>query len=179
MSQPYINRLSLSNRFGRGMWRVVYALLFRPSPTFMHAWRRTLLRCFGAEVGRGCHPYPKCRIWAPWNVSLGKYSCLANDVDCYSVAAIHIGAYTTVSQYAFLCTASHDYNDPRFTLTYQPISVGDRAWICARAYIGPGVSVGDGAVIAACAVAVKDVAEWTVVAGHPARFVTERLNPSR
>ena len=106
---------------------------------------------------------------------MGDYSGLANDVDCYSVAPIVIGSYSTVSQYAHLCAATHDYEDPGFRLLPKPIVIGARAWVAAGAFVGPGVTVGEGAVVGAKAVVVKDVPEWTVVAGNPSKTVGFRV----
>jgi putative colanic acid biosynthesis acetyltransferase WcaF len=175
MLNVYQNRLSLRNRMARALWNITWLLLYRPSPTFCAGWRRVLLRLFGAVVGEGAHPYPRCRIWAPWNLTMGKYSCLANDVDCYSVARVTLGAHATVSQYAFLCTATHDYEDPDFRLITKPIEIGDYAWIGARAFIAPGVSVGEGAVVGATASVFHDVPKWTVVGGNPAKVIKLRV----
>jgi putative colanic acid biosynthesis acetyltransferase WcaF len=171
---PYRSTLPVSNRVLRLAWALVYAILYRPSPAFAHVWRRQLLRCFGATIGRGAHPYPRCRIWAPWNLTMGDHSGLANDVDCYSVARIVLGPHSTVSQYVHLCAATHDYEDPGFRLVPKPISIGAYAWVAAGAFVGPGVAVGEGAVIGARSVVVKDVPEWTVVAGNPARTIKRR-----
>lgn len=168
---------SFRNRAARAAWGFVWVALYRPSPRLLHGWRRFLLRLFGARVGRGAHPYPSARIWAPWNLDLGGNSSLADDVDCYCVDRITIGAGVTVSQYAFLCTATHDYENPRFPLVTAPIWIGDHAWICAGAFVGPGVSVGVGAVVGARSAAFRDVPAWTVVAGTPAKFVKPRHVP--
>ena len=175
MLNVYQNRLSPRNRMARALWNVTWLLLYRPSPWFCVAWRRALLRLFGAVVEEGAHPYPRCRIWAPWNLTMGKYSCLANDVDCYSVAPVKLGAHVTVSQYAFLCTATHDYEDPEFRLITRPIEIGDYAWIGARAFLAPGVSVGEGAVVGATASVFHDVPKWTVVGGNPAKVLKQRV----
>ena len=106
---------------------------------------------------------------------MGEDSGLGNDVDCYCVAPIVIGSFSTVSQYAHLCAATHDYEDPDFHLVLKPIKIGARAWIATGAFIGPGVTVGDGAVVGARAVVVKDVPEWTVVAGNPAVQIRRRV----
>ncbi len=105
---------------------------------------------------------------------MGDHSCLGDGVECYSVAPVTLGAYATVSQRSHLCTATHDYQDPAFPLVYRPIEIGPRAWVAAEAFIGPGVSVGEGAVAGARAVVVKDVPSWAVVAGNPARIVKWR-----
>jgi len=153
---------------------LVWLFLYRPSPAFCFAWRRMLLRLFGAAVAKGANPYPRCRIWAPWNLTMLEYSCLANDVDCYCVAPVKLGIHVTVSQYAFLCTATHDYEDPDFSLVTKPIVIGDYAWIAARAFVGPGVTVGEGAVVGAMAFVSRDVPAWTVVSGNPATLVKKR-----
>jgi putative colanic acid biosynthesis acetyltransferase WcaF len=175
MLNLYRNRLSLGNKVARLVWKVTWLLLFRPSPWFCAGWRRMLLRLFGAVIEEGAGLSPRCRIWAPWNLTMGKYSSLADDVDCYSVAPVKLGAHVTVSQYAFLCTATHDYEDPDFPLVVRPIEIGDYAWIAARAFVGPGVRVGEGAVVGATASVYHDVPEWTVVGGNPARTIKKRV----
>lgn len=158
----------------RALWGVVWLLCFRPTPRPFDAWRRFLLRCFGARIGRGARILGSARIWAPWNLDMGDYACLAEHVDCYCVDRVRIGAHATVSQYAFLCTASHDIRDPHMRLVTAPIVVEDQAWVCAGAFVGMGVTLGQGAVAAARAVVVRNVAPWTVVGGNPARFIKRR-----
>jgi putative colanic acid biosynthesis acetyltransferase WcaF len=153
----------------RAAWELVWLLLYRPSPTPLHGWRRLLLRVFGARIAAGAHPYPRARIWAPWNLSMAEHSCLANDVDCYCVAQVSLGMHATVSQYSYLCTASHDYRDPAMPLVIAPIVVERDAWVAADVFVGPGVKVGTGAVVGARSTVLADVPPWTVVAGSPAR----------
>lgn len=165
---------SLANRAARTAWGMLWLILGRPTPRFLHGWRRLLLRLCGAAVGSGAHPYPSCRIWAPWNLTLGEQSCLAERVDCYSVDRIVLGPFSVVSQDAVLCTATHDYNSPEFHVLTSPIKIGAHAWVAAGAFIGPGVTVGEGAVVGARAVVTKDVPAWTIVAGNPARGIGAR-----
>lgn len=169
--------LSLGNRVARGAWGIVWLFLYRPSPRLLHGWRRMLLRLFGARVGKGAHPYPTCRIWAPWNLIMEAGSCLSDHVDCYCVDRITLGENCVVSQYAFLCSASHDADDPEFPLITAPIDIGQRAWVAADAFIGPGVTIGAGAVVGARSSVFRDVAGWTVVGGNPARFIRNRKRP--
>jgi len=163
------------NKLARATWNLVWLLLYRPSPTPLHGWRRFLLRLFGAKIGRGAHPYPSARIWAPWNLEMGDYSCLSHNVDCYCVDRITLGAWSTVSQYSFLCTASHDYTDPAMPLITAPITLGERVWVTADVFIAPGVTIGDGAVVTARSSVFHDIEPWTVAAGNPARPVKPRL----
>jgi putative colanic acid biosynthesis acetyltransferase WcaF len=106
---------------------------------------------------------------------MGDHSCLSENVDCYSVDEITIGTQAVVSQGAFLCCASHDITSPIMELTYKPIVIGPQAWVAAKAFVGPGVRIGEGAVVGACAVVTKDVDPWTVVAGNPAKFIKKRV----
>lgn len=166
---------SLENRLARLLWGIVYALLFRTSPRPLHAWRGFLLRCFGAKLGKGCHVYPKAKIWAPWNLVLADHAGIANDVDCYSVALISLGAKVVVSQGTYLCTGTHDYQDPNFQLYAKPIHIGDNAWLCAETFVSPGITIGEGAVIGARSVVTKDMPAWTVCAGNPCRPIKPRV----
>ena len=160
--------LSRGNRVARMVWQFIWMILYRPTPRFMHAWRCLLLRLFGAKLGRGVHPYPSARIWAPWNLEMGDHSCISEWVDCYCVDKIFIGAHTTVSQYSFLCTASHDYSSQEMPLVTAPIRIGDRAWVTADVFVAPGVTIGEGVVVLARACVLSDIPPWTIVEGNPA-----------
>jgi putative colanic acid biosynthesis acetyltransferase WcaF len=172
--KPYVNKLGLRNQLLRAVWQIVYWVLFRFSPTPLQAWRRLLLRLFGAALDSGANVYPSAKIWAPWNLRMGSHSCLAREVDCYCVAPISIGDHALVSQYSFLCSATHDYTSAGFELISKPIDIGAKAWLAADVFVGPGVTIGEGAVIAARSTVVKNVPPWEVWAGLPAKFVKTR-----
>ncbi|MBR0564509.1 hypothetical protein J5J83_00090 [Azoarcus sp. L1K30] len=171
----YVDSYSVSDRVRRGVWNVVRAVAFSIlRGAIFNRVRIGLLRLFGAKMGRGCKVAASCRIWTPWTLVAGDYVCLADGVDFYCVSTIRLGSYSTVSQRAFICTASHDIGYLERPLTHAPISVGAHAWVCAEAFVGPGVSIGEGAVVGARAVVVSDVADWAVVAGNPARVIKNR-----
>jgi len=163
------------NRAARAAWQTVWALLFRPSPKIFYGWRRLLLRLFGARVGFGAHVHSSVKIWAPWNLEMGEHSCLGPYVDCYNVARVYLGEFATVSQYSYLCTATHDYSDLNMPLVARPVQIGKRAWVAADVFVGPGVTVGEGAVVGARSSVFRDVPEWTIVAGNPARVIKPRV----
>lgn len=158
---------SFQNRFARIIWMGFYLFLFRYTPNPFHSWRSFVLRLFGAKVGIGVHVYPKVKIWAPWNLELGDYSGVANDVNLYSQGKITIGKKAVISQGAHLCAGTHDYTHPGFPQISKPIHVGDQSWIAAEAFIHPGISIGEGAVIGARSVVNRDMPSWMVCSGHP------------
>ena len=165
---------SMRNKIGRIAWGLVWGCLFRPTPRLLFGWRRMLLRCFGARIGKGAKIMPSVRIWAPWKLTIEEEGTLGEWVDCYCVAPVLIGAHATVSQYTHLCTATHDITDPYMRLSTAPITIKDQAWIGAGAFVRHGVTVQQGAVCGARAVVVKDVPAWTIVAGNPAREIKKR-----
>jgi len=166
--------VSLSNRMARLAWGIVYALLFRPSPRALHAWRSALLRLFGAKLGADCHIYPCARIWAPWNLVCEDVVAIADDAEIYNPATVTLRSHSIVSQQAYLCGASHDHDDPAFPMIWMPITVGRYAWICARATVQMGIFVGDGAILGLGSIATRDMEPWSIYAGVPARRIKAR-----
>lgn len=165
---------TLLDRLRRLAFAATWLLLCRFSPVPLHGWRRVILRLFGAAIGAGVHVYPSAVIWAPWNLEIRRGGCLGPGVVCYNVAQITLDEDALVSQRAHLCTASHDFNSTAFELVAAPILIGFRAWVCTEAYVGPGVSIGRGAVVGARCVVVKSVAELDIVVGNPAKVVGSR-----
>lgn len=133
-----------------------------------------MLRLFGAKIGRHVQIHPSVRIFLPWNLEVGDWSSIGFDALVYNLGRVTIGERVTISQRAHLCAGSHDYRDSAMLLLKPPIHVGDGAWICADAFVGPGVTVGEGAVLGARSVVMRDVERNSVMAGNPARRVAER-----
>lgn len=172
----YQNRLSKKNQAGRFLWACAWNICFRFTPRWcLHGWRRGLLRLFGAQIGEGSRIDPSCRIWAPWNLSIGDFTAIAEGVDCYCVSRIEIGSKVAISQRSFLCTASHDINSLHRPLIHASIKIEDHVWICAQAFIGPGVFLGRGSVVAAGAVVTKSFGDWVVVGGNPGKQIKSRI----
>jgi putative colanic acid biosynthesis acetyltransferase WcaF len=171
------NRSARKYTTGEMLQRVLWGfgeLFFRFSPRPCFGWRCFVLRCFGARVGRHVHIYNSTRIYFPWNLTVGDWSAIGEDALIYNLGLVTLGEKVTISHRAHLCAGTHDYSQPDLPLLKPPISVQGQAWICADAFIGPGVTVGEGAVVGARAVVTKDVGQWTVVAGNPARFIKQR-----
>jgi putative colanic acid biosynthesis acetyltransferase WcaF len=160
----------------RVIWSVGY-LAFRFSPRPMFAWRRLVLRMFGATIGKAVHVYPTARLYMPWNVEIGDWSSIGEDVLIYSLGRVCIGRFVTLSYRSHVCAGSHDFSDPALPLTKPAVRIMDRAWIGTDAFIGPGVVVESDALVGARAVVVRDVAAGQIVGGNPARQIGFRIVP--
>lgn len=168
-------KYSNSEQIRRVAWSCAQWLI-RLSPRPCFAWRRAILRLFGARIGQHVHVYPSTRLYMPWNVEVGDWSALGEDVLIYSLGPVRIGRNATLSYRAHVCAGTHDLSDPAMPLIKPPVCIEDNAWVGTDAFIGPSVTVGAGAVIGARAVVVKNVAALSIVAGNPARVIgTRRL----
>ena len=166
-------KYSTSEMLRRVLWGVG-SLFFRFSPRPCFGWRRMVLRCFGAKIGKHVNTYPSTRIYFPWNLIVGDWSAIGEDALIYNLGSVSLGEKVTVSHRVHLCAGTHDYTRPDLPLLKPPIEIKNQAWVCADAFIGPGVTVGEGAVVGACAVVIRGVEPWTVVAGNPARYIKRR-----
>jgi putative colanic acid biosynthesis acetyltransferase WcaF len=164
---------SRREQVARVIWGSVLPLfVFSPRPFW--GWRRFLLRLFGASIGPEVHIYPSARITMPWNLEIGESAAIGDRAILYALGSITIGARATISQGAHICAGTHDISDPARPLLKPPITIGSDAWVCADAFVGPGVAVGDGAIVGARAVAMKDVPAHAIVVGNPARQIKKR-----
>ncbi len=172
---PYLRpAFPLTARLKRLVWNCCWLLLYRPSPRPFHAWRSMLLRLFGATMGPDCHFYPGSKVWAPWNLVCADQVTAGDGAEIYNPALMRFGSHAIVSQGGYVCGATHDFDSPAFPLLAYSMVIGPYAWICARAMVGPGVNVGEGAVLGLGSVASKDLEPWGVYAGTPAVKVKER-----
>jgi len=172
---PYLRpAFPLRLRLLRFVWLICWSIFYRLSPRPFHAWRAMLLRLFGAKIGPHCHFYPTARVWAPWNLVCEDQVTAGDQAEIYNPAPIRLGSHAILSQNAYLCGATHDFDDPAFPLIAYAMEVGPYAWVCARACVAPGVKVGAGAVLGLASIATRDLEPWGVYAGTPAVKVKER-----
>ena len=171
----YENHLGSKHQMIRFVWGIAWPLgtWFLPRSVGM-PWKRLLLRLFGAHIASTANIRSTTKVYYPANLWMDEYSCLDEHVNCYNVAPIHIGAQSTVSQGAFLCTASHDISKANNPLMTAPIIIESQAWVAADAFVNMGVTIGEGAVVGARAAVFKDVKPWTVVGGNPAKIINKR-----
>jgi putative colanic acid biosynthesis acetyltransferase WcaF len=159
---------SLGNRLARVGWGLVWLLLCRFTPPPLHAWRALVLRACGARLGRAVRVHASVRIWLPANLELGDGVLVGPGAILYNQGRISIGSRTVISQRAHLCASSHDIHDPDFQLVLRPVRIGAGCWVAAEAFVGPGVTMGDGAVLAARGVLFGDAKPDGVYSGNPA-----------
>ena len=165
---------SLRHRLERLAFNFVWWVVETVCPLPIHSVRRRVLALFGANIAKTAKIYPGVKIWYPRNLEMASHSCLGSGVICYCMAPISIGLYALVSQRAHLCAGTHAIDDPNFQLRVKPIVVRSHAWVAAEAFVGPGVTIGEGAVLGARGVAFGDLKPWSVNVGNPARLVRMR-----
>jgi len=175
-NNPYVNSsFTFKNRLSRLAWHIVWFFLFRPTPRAMHVWRNFLLRIFGAQLGHHVHITGSTKIWAPWNLQIGNFVGVGDGVNFYCMDKISVGDYAVISQGTHLCAGSHDFNSANFQLITAPITIGARVWLCADSFVGPGVTVAEGSVIAARGVVSKSIRQpWCIWAGVPVKQIGVR-----
>lgn len=162
------------------LWQVSWALLCSWTPKPLNTWRLWVLKAFGARIHGRPFVHQRARIQIPWNLTLHDRACIGDQANLYTLGAIEIGVRSVIAQEAYLATGSHDFGHPNIPLTTAPIRIGSDAFIGARAFILLGVTIGDGAVVGAMSVVIKDVPPWTFIVGNPAKPLRRRkkLNPN-
>ncbi len=185
MSWPQAQNLKafrLPHRFrGRSAWIVqlwwlVQSTLFSLSPQFMYAWRRWLLRLFGARVGRGVLVRASARVTYPWKVSIGDRAWIGDNAVLYSLGEIEIGDNAVISQRSYLCAATHDYTSPSFDIVSAKITIGPEVWVAADVFVAPGVVIGQGAVVGARSSVFSPLPPMMLCYGNPAKPVRPRID---
>nr|WP_290225798.1 hormogonium polysaccharide biosynthesis acetyltransferase HpsU [Trichocoleus desertorum] len=151
------------------LWWLVQAIAFPLTPHPANGLRRTLLKLFGAEIGSGVVIRPTARFTYPWKVTIGDSSWIGDDVVFYSLEQIQVGRHCVISQKSYLCTGSHNFQDPAFSLVTAPITIGNGAWVATDCFIAPGVQVGANAVVGARSSVFGSLPEGQVCWGTPCR----------
>ena len=157
-----------------GVWLIARRWLFLDSDMPWYACRRSVLRCFGARIGRKVVIKPQVKITFPWKLQVDDNAWLGEEAWILNLAPVTIDANVCLSQRVFLCTGNHDWSDPGFRLVTQPIAIREGAWVCANAFVGPGVTVGRDAVVTAGSVVTHDLPAGMVCSGNPCRPVRQR-----
>lgn len=170
--------VTLKIKIRRAIWNIVCLFFFRPFGTkIFRLWRIILLKIFGARIQWDSEVYCSVKIWAPWNLEMGHRACLGPEVICYNQDKVVLENDVVISQYSYLCTASHDIamlNTANDSLIIAPIHIKEKAWIGSKAFIGLGVCIGKAAIVGATASVYKEVEDFHVVGGNPAKTLKIR-----
>lgn len=172
----YESPWTFREKAGMLLWQCCWALFCGWTPKPCNAWRLVWLRLFGAKVDGRPFVHQRARIQIPWNLTLHDRACLGDRANAYSLGEIEIGARATIAQEAYLCTGTHDLSHPDLLLQVAKITVGEDAFVSARAFVMPGIAIGPRAVVGACAVVTRDVMADSIVAGNPAREIGKRTS---
>jgi putative colanic acid biosynthesis acetyltransferase WcaF len=171
----YIDTIPKSDKIYRLIWRIVSLFLFRPfSLPFFNGWRIFLLNFFGSKMGKHCVVHASVYVPSPRNLSMGSHSTLGPEVKLHFGKTI-IGNKVTISQRTYLCSATHDTTSINTPFIHGVIIIKDFAWVAAEAFIMSNVIIGKGAIVGARAAVFKNIDDWTIVGGNPARFIKKRI----
>ena len=168
-SSPYASPWTSRERVGILLWSIGWPLFCAWTPKPLNPWRLFWLRLFGAKINGQPFVHQRARIALPWHLTLHDRACVGDRANLYSLGEIEIGADATVAQEAYLCTGTHDFASPNRELQTAKITVGPGAFVCARAFVLPGITIGARAIVGACAVVTRNVPDDARVAGNPAR----------
>ena len=162
------------SKFYVQIWWIVQGTLFRLSPQILYGWRRFLLRIFGAKIGEKVLIRPTAKILYPWNLTIGNWSWIGDDVTLYNMANINIGENCVISQKSYLCTSSHDYEKTSFDIFAKPITIKDETWIAADVFIAPGITVGQSTIVGFRSTVNKNLPPKMICFGNPAKPMKPR-----
>lgn len=176
---PYVSPRPHREMFLQMIWQYVWFLFCMWTPKPFNAWRLFWLRLFGAKLFGKPFVHPLALVHVPWLLIMHDRSALGERATVYSLGEVELKARSTVAQEAYLCAATHRFDDANLALTVGKITIGEDAFVCARAFIMPGIEIGAGTVIGAGSVVTKDVSDWTIAAGNPCKPIKPRIIRSR
>ena len=169
-----INYFSFSNKIYRVLWALFYFIFFKYTPPQLFTYRSLVLKLWGSKIGANVRVYPSAKIWSPKNLSIGNGASIGPRALIYNQGHIAIGELSIISQDVTICASTHDYTKKSHPLITKDVTIGSKVWLCAESFVGPGVSIDDGVVLGARAVAKKNLTQWMVYDGNPCIQIKER-----
>lgn len=170
----HVSPFSSREKVGRLLWAFVQGTVFRFSFPTWYRWRIALLRAFGARIDWSCRIRRTARFECPWNLTCGANCAIGDHAIVYALGPITLGRRVSVSQYSHLCAGTHDFSRFDLPLVRPPIVLENDAWLGTDAFVGPGVTLHEGALLGARASAFRDLEPWSINVGNPARKVRDR-----
>lgn len=172
--ERYGSPWSRNERALRVLWDFCWAIFCVWTPKPLNPWRLFWLRAFGATIYGNPFVHQRARIEIPWHLTLHDRACLGDRANAYSLGEIEIGIGATVAQEVYLSSGSHDFSSPNLPLVTGKITIGEDAFIGARAFVMPGITIGARSIVGACSVVTHDVPPDCVSAGNPCRMLRAR-----
>lgn len=176
--QRHMSPYSLQEKIWRMLWSITQATMFRFSFHTWNRWRIFLLQSYGADIDSSCVIRRTVKIECPWNLTIGKNSCLGDSAIVYCLGRVNIGDRVSVSQGVHICAGTHDYSHNDMPLLRPPITIENDVWLAADSFVGPNVTIREGAVLGARSVAMKNIDPWMIYSGNPAVLLKTREKPS-
>jgi len=139
-----------------------------------HYIRRFFYRISGIKIGRGSTIHSRAVFYDPKNIVIGEDTIVGEDAVLDGRGPLVIGSHTDIASQVMIYNGQHDVQNADFKAIVEPVTLGDYVFIGPRAIILPGVKIGKGAVVGAGAVVTKDVADFSIVGGVPAKVIGER-----
>jgi putative colanic acid biosynthesis acetyltransferase WcaF len=158
----------------RALWFLVGLPFLRCSINPFSGVKRVLLRLFGAKIGEAVIIKPGVRVKNPWLLTIGSNCWIGEDCWIDNLVPVTLGENVCISQGAYLCTGNHDWSDPAFGYRLAPIVLEDGSWVGARAFVGPGVTMGRSAILTAGSAAYKSIPAGQIHEGCPAAYLKLR-----
>ncbi|MDX1951880.1 MAG: WcaF family extracellular polysaccharide biosynthesis acetyltransferase [Verrucomicrobiota bacterium] len=162
------------SRSVEAVWYLIKCLIFLSPLPFPSSMKRTILRWFGAKIGKGVVIKPRVNIHLPWKLSVGDFTWIGEEVSILNFEQIAIGSHCCVSQRAFLCAGNHDYSIPNMCYRNDPITLQDGVWVGAQSFVAPGVTISTDAVISAGSIVTRDQPAEMVCSGNPCLPIKNR-----
>lgn len=159
----------------RLLWYVCNAVFINSSVPYPSFFKSSLLRLFGAKVGRGVVIKPNVNIKFPWCLELGDDVWLGEEAWIDNLTHVKIGSNVCISQGAYILTGNHNYKKVAFDLIVSPVVIEDGVWVGAKVVVCPGSTLRTHAVITAGSVISKEAKAWTIYSGNLAKPVRSRV----
>lgn len=171
---PYDSPWSVSQRIKMILWEYVWMLFCSWTPKPANQWRIFWLKFFGCKIFGKPFVHQRARIQIPWNLILHDRACLGDRANAYTLGIIEIFEHATVGQEVYLCTGTHAFDKPSMNLITNKITIEKNVFIGARAFIMPGITIAENAIVGAGSLVTKNVESNSIIGGNPAKHIKFR-----
>jgi len=173
-NSPYDSPWTKSQQIKMLVWEYVWLLFCAWTPKPANRWRLFWLKFFGCKIYGIPFVHQRARIQIPWNLILHDRACLGDRANAYTLGVVEIFENSTVGQEVYLCTGTHAFDNPSMNLITSKITIEKNVFIGARAFVMPGITIGENAIVGAGSLVTKNIEKNTIVGGNPAKFIKSR-----